>query len=338
MKTISIALCTYNGSKFLRAQLQSLATQTLLPTEIIITDDCSGDDTITIVKEFEKRLPIKFLVNDVPLKVTKNFEKAVALCSGEIICLCDQDDVWHNHKLAEIHHYFEQHPHDLAVFSNAELVDENAQSIQKTFWSVVRFDAQQRTIWSNGNAIEVLLAGNRVAGCMMAFKKELLPYIMPFPMDIPDIIHDSWITLVAAMFGKMGFIETSLISYRQHAYQQIGTRPKKTIKAISLQERFSRPRAEKVAPLLEKQVFFERLQAMLQQRLAVNSNPIVAENFKKIQQKIDFYEIRANLSPFHLGRILPIAKLLFNGSYQKYKDQEASWKAPYIAALGDLIE
>ncbi|MEA5459899.1 glycosyltransferase family 2 protein [Arcicella sp. LKC2W] len=333
MQTISIALCTYNGSRFLREQLQSLANQTLLPTEVIITDDCSTDNTSEIIKEFENVLNIKFFKNDTSLKVTKNFERAISICSGDIILMCDQDDLWHADKLAKIHQYFQNNTDKVAVFSDAELVDEKGESLGNNFWSVVRFHEWQRQQWKNGQEIEILLAGNRSAGCMMGFRKELIEKIIPFPMHIPEMIHDNWITIMAAMLDKIGIIEERLISYRQHSFQQIGTRPKESGKAISLKDRFSRPRAEKLAPFLAKSDYFCTLKKALTERIDEN-NP----NFKQLDRIINFFEVRGSLSPFHLARLFPVLKLLLSGDYHLYKDQEASWKAPFVAAIGDLLE
>ena len=317
----------------MREQLQSLANQTLLPSEVVITDDCSTDNTFEIIQEFGKALNIKYFQNEKPLKVTKNFEKAISLCTGDIILMCDQDDLWHADKLTKIHAYFQENPTSLAVFSDAELVDEKGVSLGKNFWSAVRFHQVQRNDWKAGHSVEILLAGNRSAGCMMAFRKELKEVILPFPTHIPEMIHDNWITIVAAMLDSMGMIEEKLVSYRQHSFQQIGTRPKEIGKAISLKERFSRPRNEKLFPFLAKRDYFCILKETLKERID-EANP----NFKKFNQIINYYEIRGTLSPFHVARIPDVLKLLMKGDYHRYKDQEASWKAPYIAALGDLFE
>ena len=333
LQTLSIALCTYNGSKFLREQLQSLANQTLQPFEVVITDDCSNDNTLSIIQEFDKLLNIKVFVNNFPLKVTKNFEKAISLCSGEIILMCDQDDSWYPNKLAKISQYFQDNANQLAVFSDAELVDDQGNSLGKNFWSAVRFQEHQIQEFKRGKVVELLLAGNRSAGCMMAFRKELVEKIIPFPTHIPLMIHDNWITIVAAMMDSLGLLEEKLISYRQHNLQQIGTRAKEVGKTISLKDRFSRPRIEKLAPFLEKRDYFCVLKNALSERLEVNNS-----NFSHFDNIINYYETRGTLSPIHLARFFPILNLLFKGDYHRYKDQEASWKAPYVAAIGDLLE
>lgn len=333
MQTLSIALCTYNGSKFLREQLQSLADQTLKPFEVVICDDCSSDNTVSIIQEFSDVLNIKIFVNDFSLKVTKNFEKAISLCSGDIILMCDQDDSWHPDKLAKIQIYFQENPSKLAVFCDADLVDESGLSLGKNFWSIVRFHEPQIEQFKDGNAVEILLAGNRSAGCMMAFRKELINIIIPFPTHIPLMIHDNWITIVAAMLGEIGLIEEQLNSYRQHSFQQIGIRPKEEGKIITFKERFSRPRNEKIAPFLEKRDYFCVLKNALSERIEANNH-----NFRHLNRIINYYETRGTLSLFHLARLLPVFKLLFQGDYHRYKDQEASWRAPFVAALGDLLE
>ncbi len=333
MQTLSIALCTYNGSKFLREQLQSLASQTLLPLEVVVTDDCSSDSTIPIIQEFSKLLNIKVFVNDFSLEVSKNFEKAVSLCSGEIILMCDQDDIWHTDKLEKISNYFQENSKQLAVFSDAELVDEKGVSLNKNFWSVVRFHELQTQQFKDGKVVELLLAGNRTAGCMMAFRKELVEKIIPFPTHIPLMIHDNWITIVAAMMDSLGMIEEKLVSYRQHSFQQIGTRAKEVGKTVTLKDRFSRPRNEKLAPFLEKRDYFCVLKDILLERIDPDNH-----NFRHLDNIINYYETRGTLSTFHLARLFPVLSLLLKGDYHRHKDQYASWKAPFVAALGDLVE
>jgi glycosyltransferase involved in cell wall biosynthesis len=333
LKTLSIALCTYNGSQFLREQLQSLANQTLLPFEVVISDDCSTDNTLSIIQEFSNVLNIKVLTNEKPLKVIKNFENAIAHCSGDIILMCDQDDIWHPDKLAKISLYFEENPKQLAVFSDAILVDDEGKSLGKNFWSAVRFFDSQISKWKNKKSLDILLHGNRVAGCMMAIRKELIDKIIPFPTHIPDLIHDGWITIVAAMMNSIGVIEEPLIYYRQHKDQQIGTQSRAPQKRIPLFFRFSRPREEKLIPFLKKRDYFCVLKVQLE-GIIDKTNP----NFQKIDNIINYFDQRAKMPILRLRRLFPVLRLLFRGDYYRYKDQETSWFAVFNAALGDLFE
>src|SRR4051794_15860948 len=92
----SVAMCTYNGARFIGAQLASVAAQTRTPDELIVCDDRSTDETVAIVQKFADSAPfrVRLHVNEENLGSTKNFERAVSLCEGDLIALCDQDDVW----------------------------------------------------------------------------------------------------------------------------------------------------------------------------------------------------------------------------------------------------
>ena len=96
---ISIAMATYNGELFIREQLDSILTQTLSDWELIVCDDGSTDNTLSILQEYANNdSRIKIYQNETNLGFKRNFEKAIGLCSGECIALCDQDDIWYpNH-------------------------------------------------------------------------------------------------------------------------------------------------------------------------------------------------------------------------------------------------
>src|SRR5437868_6261824 len=115
---ISVALCTYNGEKYLPDQLASYLKQERLPDELVICDDGSSDNTVEIIKRFatEAPFPVQLHVNENNLGSTKNFEKAFQLCQGEIITPSDQDDVWHEKKLLQLERAFKEHPQIGLVF------------------------------------------------------------------------------------------------------------------------------------------------------------------------------------------------------------------------------
>ena len=101
---LSVALCTYNGARFIIAQLESIAAQSRLPDELIICDDHSRDGTLDLVRRFAVSASFSVCVHANPknLGSTRNFEQAVEMCKGDIIVLCDQDDVWRPDKLVRI--------------------------------------------------------------------------------------------------------------------------------------------------------------------------------------------------------------------------------------------
>src|ERR1700733_5344548 len=129
-------MCTYNGERYLREQLDSITSQTMLPAELIICDDGSVDSTLKIAEDFAHSSPFKVRVqrNSKNLGVTKNFEQAICLSSGEFIALCDQDDVWYPQKLAALSAKLSANPLAGGVFSNADLIDENSRPLGKELW------------------------------------------------------------------------------------------------------------------------------------------------------------------------------------------------------------
>ena len=118
MNRISVAMCTYNGEKYLHQQLASIAQQTRLPEEMVVCDDCSSDSTPEIIEEFARTVPfpVRFFRNPQNLGSTKNFEKAIGLCTGDMIALCDQDDIWMPEKLARQAEMMERDPRWVASF------------------------------------------------------------------------------------------------------------------------------------------------------------------------------------------------------------------------------
>ncbi len=105
---ISIALCTYNGERFLNQQLASMAQQTRLPDELVVCDDRSTDRTLTMVREFAASAPypVRIFQNEQNLGFAANFERAIRLCQGNLIALSDQDDIWYPIRLQRSEHEF----------------------------------------------------------------------------------------------------------------------------------------------------------------------------------------------------------------------------------------
>jgi len=221
---ISIALCTYNGEPYLKEQLESLLNQTRLPDELIIHDDRSTDKTVEIIQDFKQKtpFPVSLYTNEENLGFTKNFEKAISLCTGDIIFLSDQDDVWLPEKIETIEAEFNRSAKIGVVFSDAELVDENLNPLNGTLWNYT-LPEEKRKRFISGEEFEVLMGGNIVTGATMAFRAELKDISLPFP-ESSYFIHDGWISFIALFFFEVVPLKRSLIKYRQHSKQQIGAR------------------------------------------------------------------------------------------------------------------
>lgn len=216
--SVSVAMCTYNGARYVREQLQSIARQTLAADELVICDDGSWDQTVEIVTQFAagSALRVRRVRNSKALGCTGNFEWAINLCSGDMIVLADQDDVWKADKLAVIVHTFARHPGAGYVFSDAEMVNEAGHRLGFSLWEALGFDPRR---FSPARQVEMLLKRNLVTGAAMAFRSSLRDLLLPIPSAWR---HDYWIGLLGSIFSFGVPIAERLFLYRRHLAQQRG--------------------------------------------------------------------------------------------------------------------
>ncbi|MCU1288025.1 MAG: Alpha-L-Rha alpha,3-L-rhamnosyltransferase [Acidobacteria bacterium] len=217
---ISIALCTYNGEKYLREQLTSYAEQTRLPDEVIVCDDGSTDASVEILNEFGRQspFPVRLYPNEKKLGYVRNFEKAIGLCAGDIIVTSDQDDVWHIDKLKLIEEEFAKSEKIGMVYADAEVVDENLRPLGLTMWQCNNFNLKKQKQFNTGKPLDILLRDGCVLGSSMAFLGKFIDLILPIPQDI-YYDHDDWAALMISAVGDIALIDTPLIKYRQHRQQ-----------------------------------------------------------------------------------------------------------------------
>ncbi len=225
--TVSIALCTYNGNKFLKKQLDSFLDQTVLPDEIVISDDGSTDNTLAIIRSYIEANPSiqwNLLQNRHQLGASRNFEIAISACKGDIIFLSDQDDIWNTDKIQRTISFFENHQESDACFSNAELIDEDGRKLPTTLLDNTFFKAAIRKEFKKSDLLYWnILFGNMITGATLAIKGSVLAEVVPFHLELGrKYWHDGWIGLSLMAGGRMGYIDEQLIQYRLHAGQQIG--------------------------------------------------------------------------------------------------------------------
>lgn len=245
---ISVALCTYNGADFLAEQLDSIGKQTTPVDEIMVCDDGSSDHTLDILENYKADgLPIHIHRNPKNLGFVKNFEKAVQLCTGDIIFLADQDDIWLPHKVATMIYAFQNKPAVMLAFSDAQLIDTQGNSLANTLWECVGLTPDSQVSFLD------LLNNARITGATVAFRQQLLDIALPI---LPDWIHDAWFGLTAAATGSVYPIPDKLILYRQHANNQIGIRKSTWRSFINKAGRLATTphteQAERYIPLLER--------------------------------------------------------------------------------------
>ena len=200
---ISVCLASFNGEKYISEQIESILSQLGENDELIISDDGSKDDTIKIIKSFnDSRIQI---YNNNMGCYTKNFENALIHAKGDIIFLCDQDDIWLPDKISVTINTFEITQADFVV-SAATVVSGDKHVIrQSTFDS----GKVKTGFWLN-------LVSTSYIGACMAFKRKVLERVLPIPGKDKYIAHDYWIACICEKYYKTALIDKPLILYRRH--------------------------------------------------------------------------------------------------------------------------
>jgi glycosyltransferase involved in cell wall biosynthesis len=218
---LSVCMATYNGARFVVRQLDTVLKQLGPDDEVIVVDDGSKDNTVQIIREsYDDRVQV--YVNEKNLGVIHSFEKAISLAKGDILFLCDQDDVWVDNKVETVLKAFKEDGAILVVH-DAYVVDGNLETINPSWNNFNHNNINQGII---GNILK-----NAYTGAFMAFKKELKEDILPFPASIE--MHDQWIALVCMLEKKkITFIDKPLVKYVRHGGNVTG------MKRRSLSEQF----------------------------------------------------------------------------------------------------
>lgn len=197
---ISVCMATYNGERFVRRQLESILPQLASVDEVIVSDDGSTDQTVSIIESLQDKR-IRILHNSGRRGPVGNFENALRQAKGAIIFLSDQDDVWFPDKVARIRPLLDQY--DL-VLTDCEVTDDQNKTLMPSFFA------------HRGSRPGLLrnLYKNSYVGCCMAFRQSLLKKALPFPAQI--YMHDWWLGLVAEAKGQVYFLPEPTIRYVRH--------------------------------------------------------------------------------------------------------------------------
>ena len=249
---ISVVLCTYNGSKYIEKQLESIMNQTVMPDEVIIQDDCSDDDTVFLCEKFIKnnQLSWNVTVNENRKGYRLNFVTALRKTNGDIVFLCDQDDIWYSNKVEVMTGLMDIDESIKSLASTVDRIDEKGTIIEKHLKHPYR----------KNNGLKKISAKEfynfpQYMGMTMALKKELIDRL---DEDYADAItHDMFCNYYAVRMDGLYFLDKAL------------TKRRSTGENISFKE------SEKV--LKEKYKGNKQLRK-------VSENLIILEHFKKIDK------------------------------------------------------
>jgi len=241
------------------------------------------------------------------LGITKNFEKAISLCTGDLIALSDQDDVWHSKKIERSEKIFNDQPDVGILFSNADIVDKNLAPLGYNMFNRVNFSHKEQHQLINNNGLSVLLKHYIVTGATMCFRADFKSAVLPIPSCW---FHDTWIAFVIAAISNITFIEEPMIKYRQHSYNQLGGIQKGLAKQIIEALKTNRDDYYKIE--------IQRYRLAVERLRDISDNYSVSKNIYLLNEKIKHLQTRASLSRNRFFRIPVILKEIIKRGYYRY--------------------
>jgi glycosyltransferase involved in cell wall biosynthesis len=317
VKKISVAMCTYNGEKYLREQLQSIASQTRLPDELVICDDRSADSTTDIIRDFSGSAPFPVRLNINPVNlgaaakgITRNFEHASRLCTGDLIAFCDQDDVWNPQKLARMAQTMEESPQLGGVFVDAQLMNDQGVPKGVLLSETTGMTRREHRRLMRGQVLPVLLSMTKVYGCTLMVDAKLLIKLLPVP---PKWWFDAWVSCMVAVHSGLAFIPEPLFYYRINAAQSSVGASLPTVPERVKQWKYS---AKDYWRDSEPQL------ADLYSRLADENIPSMKPYLDYIRGRMDLLRFRAELPSNPVSRAIRIIQKARR--YQRYFN---GWKS-----------
>jgi glycosyltransferase involved in cell wall biosynthesis len=332
MTRLSVALCTYEGERFLEEQLSSIAAQTRAPDEVVVCDDGSRDATLTIVHAFASAVPFPVHVlggAGQPLGPAQNFERALRAASGEVIVLCDQDDIWSAHRLERIDQVLEQHPDAVAMFTDADLIDERSEKLGETLWEALGIAGRTQRRYTHGTAaerVEVLCEGNIVTGATLAVRSGALDHALPVP---DGWLHDYWIAVVLSAVADVIMWPEALCRYRIHDAQHTGLGTRRPPRWYFVQRRAQvkrRLQKDERVELADLAAGYKVILDHISAGDRATSDPGVIDF---LETRSRHFEARSRVAAGQ-GRAGLVARELFSGRYHRHS-------SGFSSALKDLL-
>ncbi|GAB3374832.1 glycosyltransferase family 2 protein [Azotobacter armeniacus] len=321
---ISIAMATYNGACHLAEQLDSFIRQTRQPDELVVCDDCSTDATTDILRSFQRQapFPVRLYQNERNLGFIRNFEKALSLCSGDILFLSDQDDAWFENKLEIIEQAFSTHPEKMVVLNDLEITTENLQPTGRSKLGNIRD-------LGFGDAYFII-------GCCTAIRRSWLEIALP----IPDVIghhhipHDIWINKLADLLGLRLIIERPLQFYRRHGNNASNSPFNSTDKTSRLKMLASYglqdARGGWMTQIAHTGLYLNRLEESRAQLQALGADERLEQAIARLRNRLPALERRLAIAARpRWCRPPELLRFWLSGGYQNF----AGWKS----ALKDMV-
>ena len=229
---VEILMATYNGSKYIAEQIDSILNQSYENYHLMISDDESTDDTVEIIDNYVSKYPSKItrVVSNMHFgNARDHFFWLMKKCNEEYIMFSDQDDVWNKDKIEvsmnELLKLESKNTKDtpVLVFTDQTVVDSNLNIISTSMMTYQKQDTKSIDY-------KKLLFQNIVTGCTVCTNKALVELSLQFKDSNSIIMHDWWLAIVASRFGKVSYLNQSTMLYRQHVGNSVGAKKNSGLK------------------------------------------------------------------------------------------------------------
>lgn len=222
-KKVEILMAVYNGQGYIREQIDSILNQTHKEIHLVIRDNCSNDNTKEIVKEYQAKFPqrITLLTSPCNVGIIGNFAALLEHAQAGYVMFSDHDDVWLPNKIAKTLEKMTALENEfgadtpLLAHTDLKVVDKRLETIHPSFWHYAKLNPRMSTLSRQ-------LTQNQITGCTMMINRPLLEIARPLPQNI--VMHDWWLGICAAAFGRIGFVDESMMLYRQHGNNDTGAK------------------------------------------------------------------------------------------------------------------
>ena len=308
--SVSIALATWHGARFIDEQLDSLARQTRPPDQLVVSDDDSSDDTCARVEAFAQKVDfeVQLVRNTERGLTTLNFERAIERCDGDLIFFADQDDIWRPHKIERMLEIFDAHPATGGLFCNGGVIDDDRNDLGYDLWEAQGFHAGEQAMVRHGDAAMVFLRHVVAAGNTFAFRGRFKPLLLPFPQL--RSVHDAWVAFMVAAVSDFEILDEDLVEYRLHEGNQFG------LALLDLRAQIGKARLQ-----ISEGAFHHAVELFGEAGRRLDAHPEFEVNptlRRHIAAKVAHSQVRDALPRGWFARLGPVMKEAVRGHYGLY--------------------
>lgn len=314
---VSVVLASFNGEKYIEEQLTTIVNQTVVPHEVIVSDDGSTDQTKNILANFVSRYPfINCVENEGPRGISANFNNALFRASGDVIFLSDQDDLWYPDKIELMLAELNKKPSTMLLLSDAHIF---RKEVDKNFQTKLQYFEKRGTRYF-------------CTGCCMAIRREFLDIAIPIPTTVP--MHDVWLNELGERLGLKSVMPVPLMKYRRHGdnySDHASSKPRSSISFVkSTLLRLQDRRSKILTEFALLNVAIERLEKKSGKQVVLSEHEwnrrlqLVDEQLLFERRRLLAFEVRI------VRRLVLLVRLFASGGYFRHK-------GGFKSLLADLI-